>query len=258
MKCTSVKPYLPLYLSDDLTEGQLKRIARHLSSCSDCTRELESLRQAQSAVEQIAAADQPEPLPEDFSLSVHRRIVADSASAPSPSEPGTLWRRLPKFAPVAAVVGLIAVLLVTLTQVDRIGNRAPREPVDSALTETSVVDLSELVERYGDAVVGPIPVTEWEPSGEAGVYAVLHKSDPEADSAAYAVDYCGQSDRLQSYRGSPWIRQKQGRLIARAGSPDNIYIIIIVLPESSNAERRHIERALRDEYKPFFNRRNGV
>jgi hypothetical protein len=256
MKCATVHHYLPLYITDDLPESQIRRVARHLSGCSDCACELETLRQTQSAVEQIAAADQPQPLPEDFSLAVHRRIVADTAAVKPPSDGRTLWTRLPRLAPVAAVAGLIAVLLLALSQNDRIGNQASRNGVDSARTDASLVELSELVDRFGDAVVGPIPVTDWEPSGEAGVYAVLHKPDP--DSAIYAVDYCGESDRLRSYRSSPWIRQKQGRLIARAGSPDNIYIIIIVLPESSNAERRRIERALRDEYEPFFNRRNGV
>jgi hypothetical protein len=254
MKCSSVKHDLPLYLSDDLPDSQLARITRHLSACTACTRELETLRQAQTAVEQIAAADQPAPLPDDFSLAIHRRIVADTETAPNQSEPPPIWRRLPKFAPIAAVAGLIAILLIALSQDDRIGRQRDK-PVER---QASLIDPTELIDRFGDAVVGPIPVTEWEPSGESGVYAILHKPDLNADSALFAVDYCGESDGLQSYRSSPWVRQKQGRLIARAGSPNNIYIIVIVLPESSNAQRRRIERALRDEYKPFFNYRNGV
>ena len=128
----------------------------------------------------------------------------------------------------------------------------------TSVADMQLVEIADLRERFGDAVVGPIPISDWDPSGEAGVYAVMHKPDPDGAPSTFALDYCGESDQLRSYRGSPWVRQKQGRLIARAGSPENIYIVIIVLPKSNDAERRRIERDLRIEYKPFFNLKDGV
>ena len=183
--------------------------------------------------------------------------MADSVRSRNPL--GRYGWRLPKLVPVVSVVALTAVLLFALSRDQKTNETGDgTASITADLGERSVLSLSDLVDLYGDSVEGPLPVESWDPSGARGVYMLMHKPDPSGSPDTYALDYCGESNRLLSFRGNPWIRQRQGRLIARAGSRDNVYIVVIVLPESSRALRRRIEKDLHEQYQPYFNRRNGA
>lgn len=255
MNCNDVTPQLSLYATGDLPERETEQLREHLAVCPDCARALESEQAAYDVITRIVASDNPESLPSDFAMSVQRRVVAGRAHSWNPFRIQGITR-LPLLAPAAVVVALVAILLFALS-------RAPRE---SGLTDLANIDLNgqsmagitALAAQYGGAVKGPIPLDSWDPSGEPGVFMLLHKPGANDASDSYALDYCGESGRLQSYEGSPWIRQRAGRLIARAGSKGNIYIIIIVLRDLPNTLRQRIERDIRRDYQPFFNDRNGV
>ena len=258
MNCNDVKKRLPLYAGGDLPERETMRIQEHLETCPDCTGELELYQHARSAVDHVAGIDRPESLPSDFAMQVQRRIAAERVHSRNPFRRHGLWQ-LPKLVPIGAVAALIAILLFALSQDRWLGDTSDRAEFTAAnLDEQSLVEISALLKQYGDAVEGPYPVDTWNPSGASGVYMLMHRPLPGEAPETYSLDYCGASNRLLSFRGNPWIRQRQGRLVARAGSPNNVYIVIIVLPESSGDQRRRIEDDIRKKYQPYFNRRNGV
>jgi len=255
MNCEKIREHLSLYASGDLPEKQAAQIRDHLASCPACAVASEREEDARTAFGRLAASDTPESLPPDFSMRVQRRIVADHSHSWNPFR-GRSFTRLPMFVPAAAVLGLIAILLFALSRAPR--NEGQTDLAAINLNGQSLASIVALVEQHGGRITGPLPVESWKPSGEPGVYMVLHKHESDAATDSFALDYCGESDRLRSFRGSPWIRQRAGRLIARAGSRENIYIIVIVLPDSPNALRRRIERDIRNDYQPYFNYRNGV
>jgi anti-sigma factor RsiW len=58
MTCVKVRKLLPLHAGGDLPPRRAARLEVHLEDCSDCRRELESLRAARARVRAAAAAEQ--------------------------------------------------------------------------------------------------------------------------------------------------------------------------------------------------------
>lgn len=255
MNCQDATSRLSLYVTGDLPENEQTDIRDHCATCPNCARALTREEAAQKTMARLATSDNPEPLPGDFAMRVQRRIVADRTRSWNPFRIRGI-ARLPMLAPAGAVAALIAILLFALWRAPDNGEGHGFAGID--LNGQSSAGIASLAAQYGGVVKGPIPLDSWDPSGEPGVFMLLHKPAAGDATDSYALDYCGESGRLWSYRGSPWIRQRAGRLIARAGSRENIYIIVIVLPDSPNTLRKRIERDIREDYQPFFNYRNGV
>jgi anti-sigma factor RsiW len=53
MECDRVKGLLAAYLDSELSAEERAEVDKHLSSCRDCRRELESMRRAQDAVRSL-------------------------------------------------------------------------------------------------------------------------------------------------------------------------------------------------------------
>ncbi len=104
-----IAPLLPWYLNGTLAETERRAVADHLRECAECTRELGSLEDLQAAVRD-AAQEAPEPSP-----LLLTRALASIDEHEREKEGGrwpwlAWWRPLPKFARVALVVQLAAIV----------------------------------------------------------------------------------------------------------------------------------------------------
>jgi len=244
MKCERARREMALYVGGDLPLRILPRLLTHLKRCADCAAEFEILKQAQRAIGEIAQADTPERLPDDFSARVHHRLAGKNMEKAHPARWNIGGRRLKLIAGFAVVV---AVILAASQLFDFVGE-----------SNGPVSGWEKMKREFGDAVQDPVELESWVPNGQPGVFVVLHKPDPINQPELYRFDYCGESARLVSFHGNPWNRQRERRLLSRAGSRDNIYIAVVPLPESTLRERRKITRILIEEFNPFFNRKNGA
>jgi hypothetical protein len=244
MRCGKFRRQIALYAGGDLDPGRVPALEDHLKRCPACSAEFESLKHSLATVRNIHRADTPEPLPEDFALAVHGRI-AESASTERGPVPGRFKRLVGKPALIAAGF-LIAFGLGFgfswklfpgnggLTGEDRMAVRAAFEELHSALSEDlpyRVIGGASFREK------GKLP-------RQAGVYLVVYKTGQTKKAHAYTVAYHGESRNLRSLYRYPWIRQREKELIQRAGSPDNVIVIICPMPESSRKARKNVSRLL--------------
>ena len=72
MRCRQARKMLALHAGGDLPERQARELEAHLEGCADCAGELRDIKNALAAVGEIAAADQPGPLPADFAQQVRQ------------------------------------------------------------------------------------------------------------------------------------------------------------------------------------------
>ncbi len=108
--------------------------------------------------------------------------------------------------------------------------------------------------KWGDYnFQGPYKLNTWEPPRKAGIYAIIHKTDPKNKPRSYTIDYFGESGDL-SDRGFPWSHHRKSCFISRAGFKDNVYIATHFMPGSSEQDRQKVERALLKQYNPYCNR----
>jgi hypothetical protein len=174
---------------------------------------------------------------------------------------------------ILAAAGAIALILVGLFAIRGADRRAdsplhrragrsadpPAEaPRSIPVSAERAMRWSELAEEFGSCIEGPYRLADWKAPSEAGVYAIMHRRDPGGSPDTYVVDYCGESDQLSRGRSYPWYEQRMRRLVARAGSEENVYIAVCILERSSRADRVKIERAIIDRCTPYFNVRKGV
>lgn len=115
MKCAQCRPLLAALAGGDLPASQRERCQAHVAACRDCAQRLGEL---QATVGLLRRVGRSEPLPPEFSASLHRRLAA----TPPPALP--LWSRIwqtlgvvgldsgPRLG-LAAAAGLAAVLVVT-------------------------------------------------------------------------------------------------------------------------------------------------
>jgi hypothetical protein len=257
MRCHKVKKHLFLLAGNDLPQRKKRSVESHLENCPECAVKLEPLKRTKESIQKIAQTDLPGALPLDFSERVTRSI-AEEQETTRHTRVKSLFLILQK---PAAIAGIFALEIVLIAAVLLIFNSPGKVTSDRLLKEILVrADKgdSELAwdpeNIFFKAFDGPFRLDSWEPPKQSGVYAVLHKTASDAGPDTYIIDYCGQGRNLSLYRGYPWIRHRLKRLIARTGSPENVYIAVFLMPDSSRMERRQIEQALVKTFNPFFNR----
>ena len=121
---------LPWYATGTLGEADQQRVARHLESCHDCSRELEDLTHIRRALTELSRQE-AEPSG-SLARSVMARVAADSIDRGRPQQEGSWaaaidrWFRsllIPQWVPTLAAVLLIAqmglLIWVTLPPVER-------------------------------------------------------------------------------------------------------------------------------------------
>lgn len=256
MKCRKAKKQLVLFVGDDLPERKKTALLSHMEQCPECVSELEKFKRSREYVKTIAQNDLPGTLPSDFSANINRLIIENE-------EHNRLIQSKSKFhfrLKPAMVLGIFAlgILLITGT-ILKILSPGKISP-DQLFKEIQLISYKGNPELEWDpehiifkAFEGPFRLDIWESPGQAGVYAVMHKADPENRPNTFIIDYCGHGRNLSLYTGYPWIQQRKKRLVARTGSLDNVYIAVFLMPGSSKQERRRIEKALIKAFDPYFN-----
>ena len=99
---------------------------------------------------------------------------------------------------------------------------------------------------------GPYPITYLDPHYRAAVYTIMCKDDPANKPNEYTLIYVGESGDL-SERGFYRSHQKYECWIKYAGSVQNLYIGIHLMPDSTPADRRQIESDLITHLSPDCN-----
>ncbi len=251
MNCRKATRLLPLLAGGDLPKRQAREVQAHANTCEACRSELARIHQSLNAVRKIADLDKPTPLPEDFDWQVQNLIERSESPKRLALSRLRQWRPQLSFSGLALVV--LLALFVAWESLDEFG-----PPVDERGSERSQVSWDEFRTRSVECIEGPYQLSDWEVPNRAGVYAIMHKPDPDNQPDLFVVDFCGESDRLSAYRNYPWIRQRERRMVDRAGSTDNVYIAVCLLDQSTRSDRREIEKALVREFAPFFNRKHGA
>ena len=99
---------------------------------------------------------------------------------------------------------------------------------------------------------GPYSIKEWEPPYRAAIYSIMMRPDPKNKPNTFRVLYFGESSNL-SERGLIKDHHKYECFVKHAGSEDNLYIAVYLMPESTQDERRKIEQYLISVYNPPCN-----
>jgi len=258
MRCSKAKEKLALYAGGDLPEAEVSLLMAHIDDCSACAFELEQLRKAMAAVGRLGQADIPEPLPAGFSSEIYRSAAGSKSNQGYRSI--IQWGRSPIviFGGVAVVL-LLVIGLAGIMRDDKIRaiTQWQNEWIRTAGENRSEVPW-EAMQSLSGFFGNPIKLQEWTPPGQPGVYAIMHRADSGDGAVKYTIDYCGESRRLGLYRGYPWLPQVKKRLLSQTGSIDNIYIAVILMPESTGDERRAVEEAIIKAFNPYFNRGKGA
>ena len=235
MKCQKIKKQLALFVGGDLAERETAELSSHLEHCKNCSAELEEFKLSSAWVEKIAQKDLPEPLPHDFSREISLQLAKETKT------PRRYFRKplsLLQMRPVSFIGGILLGLLIAAGIYYQFlrPNNISLEQLISEIQLLTQVENSEL---------------KWNP--EHAVFN-LHKVDPANKPNTYIVDYCGQGRNLSAYRRYPWLNHRIKRLLSHTGSLENVYILTLVLPGSSELERRKIEKALIKSFDPYFNK----
>lgn len=258
MKCSQAREKLALYAGGDLPETEVSELLEHTGGCPSCAKEMESLKKARLIADNIGKADLPQTLPADFAEQISRMAANVNIGQGRASRFERRWKVAAAFgAVVVAILLVIGVAGIMRDNDIRSITRWQEEWIRAAGEHHSGVPwetMQSLVGLFGK----PVKLEEWIPPGEPGVYAIMHRADSGGDPAKYTIDYCGETRKLGWYRGYPWLQQVKKKLLSQAGSTDNIYIAVIIMPESTGDERRTVEKALIRAFNPYFNREKGV
>lgn len=101
--CASVKDILSFYIDDALPAGKKKFVEDHLATCSSCKQEYEALKEIVSELKELPM----QPLPPQFTESLHVKLVAESLKTPPKK---SFIHLLKPYSAVAA--GLIMAVLI--------------------------------------------------------------------------------------------------------------------------------------------------
>ncbi|MFC1558557.1 anti-sigma factor family protein [candidate division KSB1 bacterium] len=256
MKCSKFRNRLTLYVGGDLPEKEMIKLSEHLDKCPDCKAELEKLKSFKETVNDIAQSDIPNPLPSDFTSNVYDRIMENHIKKTIPKR--RRWH-FAQWKPAVAFGAIAALLLITTGMLYNINKEQKKiaalmyEQVKRiAEKEHSLVRLDDS-SIYMKYLEGIHRYDEWKPSGETGIFVILHRKDPANDPYTYNIEFIGESEKIL-YNRTFLENQSISDLVSRTGSKDNIYIGIYPMPDSSPSERRRIAGALIKKYKPHFNR----
>ena len=255
MRCRSAKRDMILFAGGDLDERNIQKLLSHLNRCSCCAAEFETIKRSQALVQKIGRKDIPDPLPSDFSRKIYARAREEREKH---SRPLPLRKADFQWKPAMAITGIIIALLTVLglSQVFR------KEPVVShdMKARTNVEQtISEFAWTGENGQIagfeGPFRLDTWHPPVKAGIFAIMHRADTENGGGVYTIDYCGETGDFSSCRRYPWMHHRKKRFISRAGSSENLYIAVNLLPEASKQDRRAMEKALIEKFNPYFNRK---
>ncbi|GEM_PF-1838787 len=262
MRCRKAREMLALYAGGDLPERLIPRLMAHIERCPGCAAALKQMQGVLETTGMIAAGDMPGPLPADFEERV--MFAVDEKRVDSPMVPERGMRR--KLLRPALAFGAAAVTAVVIFAVLRdmgndtvlVDSETGRYVPGGVAGSRSDVSWDELEARLSGCIEGPYRLASYEPPPKSGVCVVMHKPDPEGEPDRYVIDYCGEGSRLSSLSNYPWFGQRSRRLEVRAGSKENLYIAVCLMPGRGRQERRALRNGLVDEYDPFLNRRGGV
>lgn len=259
MKCNDARLMLGLYVEGDLSDDKVPELLAHLKQCPKCAAELSEMKRSQEVVKKIGEEDVPAPLPTNFSHNIKQIIIDEQAMHAKSKQPGFgLMRRRPAFALVGiALVAVIAVFIFRAIPWNDGGDISSRA-VELILNGQGMLSWNEFEREFAGGFEGPVKLNEWQPENMAAVFTVLQKSGVDNDSEIYKIIFCGEGRSLSAISRYPWIEQRIKRLADHAGSADNLYIAVYLMPGSSKLDRQKIETKLIEKFKPYFNRYKGV
>ncbi len=99
---------------------------------------------------------------------------------------------------------------------------------------------------------GLIPIDDWEPTEDAGLYIIMTQRDPTNKPNYYSTLYVGQSGDF-SDRGFVDNHHKYDCWKEHANSDSGIHIGIHKMPGSTNEERESLESKIIKERNPPCN-----
>ncbi len=254
MNCKEAKLLAALEAGGELEYEKHQALREHLEHCPACAEDFALLS---GAVNYARSAAETNPVPEledDFTDTLMRRIENETTAAELVRP-----RIFHRFATVMKIPAVAAAALICITLLYRI--RTDRTEYNLAmihelLMREAAKPRAELTIENGRigsiSIEGPVRLDDWENRDVAGIFAVLHKPDPETRPDTYIVDYLGEAERL-SVRGFTWQRAFINTALTRAGNEDNIYIALYHMPDSSERERKIVTDTLIRKYKPHFN-----
>jgi hypothetical protein len=258
MKCREAIPLIHLHAGGDLPDSRIPELIAHIKSCPKCETELERSRRMLEKIRQQSREELPRPLPDNFAQGVIREIERETTEG---NEPRRSPREILRTRYVTIAISAAAVILLTaVVWLQRELNRmeSDMESMMNIAIEMPLVTAKVMQFFLDGPVQGPVPVDEWQPTNEAGVFFVLHRPDPENRPDVFTVDYCGERKRLGSYYGYPWINQRARKILSRAGSRENVFVAVYPMPGSTEQQREDIKWRFVKKYEPFFNEDQGV
>jgi hypothetical protein len=210
----------------------------------------------------LAGIDQPDPLPADFSRGVLFDIL-ERRPGKRPLFP-VIARRL-RWKPALVLSGAVVVILLAigvtrdLLQSKRGLLAFRRNFSRQAVTTVNPGEvLCSAKFHFIRNLIGPARLNELTIPSEPGIYAILHRPDPVNRPNVFAVNFIGEKSELSSLREALLKTSQGSLLLERAGSPDSLYIVLYLLPESSEEQRRQIKESLIARYEPNYTDNGGI
>ncbi|MCE5248687.1 zf-HC2 domain-containing protein [bacterium] len=254
MKCTEARRMAALHAGGDLPPDDVTELMAHIDQCRNCAQKLAQIGRTLTLVHDAFGADVPPPLSGDFSAGI---IGALERGQEKVEKQTAILRRYPRWMRTAVSVGAAAVLTAAVFLPAREALKEHRlsvkreEILREAERNLAEIDLtSRIIADY--SIEGPFRLNEWTQSPDPGIFAVLHKPDPDTHPDRYIIDYLGEAGRL-SYRGFTWTPVVRNCLLTHIDSEDNLYIAIYRMPDSTTLERQNISNILIRKFKPYFN-----
>jgi hypothetical protein len=97
----------------------------------------------------------------------------------------------------------------------------------------------------------PIPLTQWNPPNQAGVYVIL-VPDSTASPKPFRAIYFGEAGNFAE-RGFPSSHHKYSRWVNECGTSSRIFVATYPMPNSTPEGRRSVEAKLCASYNPSCN-----
>lgn len=251
MICRIAQKQAALHAGGDLPERDIPNLMKHLADCRDCMEEFEVLKHARSITGELARTDVPVDLPADFSQTVMDRIAEEKTRSFGFSE---IFRFRPAAVFAAAAIVVIAYLGVSHIMLQRKVHRFARrleEVQEMVSRDRAEIQLSGSFLSARE-IEGPFALAEWGQNDTPGIFALLHKPDPENRPDTYVIDYMGDTVSAGNDYAA-WVELNRETILSRAGSEDNIYIAVYHMPDSSESYRTRVAGFFIHKHKPYFN-----
>jgi len=254
MNCRKAQTFAALHVGGDLGQEDSQALIEHIEDCPVCADEMRALAKTMALSKEITKAEIPS-VAIDFADSVMAAVEKNIAvKMPLQSRSQSYFRTALRMSAAAAAILVFGMLVQNINSGKKEYTLARIHEKMIEIASKSDSELTIENGRIGSfSIEGPVSLSEWEHINDAGIYAVLHKPDPEERPDTYIVDYLGEAEKL-SFRGFTWKNPLKKRLLARAIDENNIYVAVFRMPGSSENERHRLARILIRKYKPHFNR----